>query len=145
MVGIAARGHGDRRVLHDGWRADTRGDIAQAPTLLAIHGVTSSHLAWPCLVDELRGVRVIAPDLRGRGASSTVAGPAGMAVHADDMRAVLDAFGVASVPVIGHSMGGFVAVVFAHLHPGHVQQLILVDGGLPLDVPRGARLNSSFH
>ncbi|WP_147037853.1 alpha/beta fold hydrolase [Microbacterium aerolatum] len=108
-----------------------------APTILAIHGVTSSHLAWPFLVEQLPGIRVIAPDLRGRGASSGIDGPAGMTAHATDMLAVLDAFGLTAVPVIGHSMGGFVAVVLAHLHPERVQQLILIDGGLPLDVPAG--------
>lgn len=110
------------------------GDV---PTALAIHGVTSSHLAWPFLVKQLPGIRVIAPDLRGRGASNDLVGSAGMAAHAMDMIAVLDHFGVSAVPVIGHSMGGFVAVVLAHLHPGRVQQLVLIDGGLPLDVPAG--------
>lgn len=106
------------------------------PTVLAIHGVTSSHLAWPFVVDELPGVRVIAPDLRGRGLSNEVSGPAGMAVHARDMVAVLDAFSLDAVPVIGHSMGGFVSVALAHLYPERVSRLVLVDGGLPLDVPR---------
>lgn len=116
---------------------DPVGADEDAPTVLAIHGVTSSHLAWPFLVAELPGIRVIAPDLRGRGASNGIIGPAGMVSHANDLAAVLDSFGLGAVPVIGHSMGGFVAVVFAHLHPEHVQQLILVDGGLPLDVPAG--------
>jgi pimeloyl-ACP methyl ester carboxylesterase len=110
---------------------------ADAPTILAIHGVTSSHLAWPFLVEHLPGVRVIAPDLRGRGASNALTGPAGMAAHAADMVAVLDAFELDSVPVVGHSMGGFVAVVLAHRHPDRVRQLVLIDGGLPLDVPAG--------
>ena len=108
-----------------------------AHTLLAIHGITSSHLAWPFLVARLPGVRVIAPDLRGRGASRDVEGPAGMAAHADDVAAVLDALGVERVPVVGHSMGGFVAVVLADRHPSRVSRLLLVDGGLPLDVPEG--------
>ncbi|MGM7666047.1 alpha/beta fold hydrolase [Microbacterium sp. A93] len=108
-----------------------------APSVLAIHGVTASHLAWPFVVAELAGVRVIAPDLRGRGASNSIAGAAGMAAHADDLSAVLDALAIGSVPVIGHSMGAFVAVVLAHRHPERVQQLILIDGGLPLDVPSG--------
>lgn len=108
-----------------------------ALTVLAIHGVTSSHLAWPFLVEELPGVRVIAPDLRGRGASFDLTGPAGMLAHARDLVAVLDAFEISAVPVIGHSMGGFVAVVLAHLHPDRVERLLLIDGGLPLDVPAG--------
>lgn len=106
-------------------------------TVLAIHGVTSSHLAWPFVVEQLPHARVIAPDLRGRGASSHLPGPAGMAVHADDMAAVLDAFGLDEVTVIGHSMGGFVSVVLAHRHAHRVSRLVLIDGGLPLDVPAG--------
>lgn len=56
-----------------------------APTILAVHGVTSSHLAWQLLAEELPGVRIVAPDLRGRGQSNALAGPAGMAAHADDL------------------------------------------------------------
>jgi pimeloyl-ACP methyl ester carboxylesterase len=106
-------------------------------TVLLIHGVTSSHLAWPFLVDRLPGVRLIAPDLRGRGASHAVEGPAGMFAHADDMAAVLDAFDVAETTVVGHSMGAFVTVVLAHRHPERVSRMVLIDGGLPLDVPAG--------
>jgi len=108
-----------------------------ADDLLVVHGVTSSHLAWPFLVDELPGVRVIAPDLRGRGRSNTLTGPAGMRAHAADLAATLDAVGVERTVVVGHSMGAFVAVVFAHLYPDRVSRLVLVDGGLPLDVPAG--------
>lgn len=106
-------------------------------TVLLMHGVTASHLTWPFLVEQLPGVRVIAPDLRGRGASHAVQGAAGMAAHADDMAAVLDAFDVAETTVVGHSMGAFVTVVLAHRHPDRVTRMVLVDGGLPLDVPAG--------
>ncbi|MET0296461.1 MAG: alpha/beta fold hydrolase [Microbacterium sp.] len=105
--------------------------------VLLVHGVTSSHLAWPFVVDRLPGVRAIAPDLRGRGASNGLAGPAGLRAHADDLAAVLDHLGIERVVVVGHSMGAFVSVVFAHLHPERVSRLVLVDGGLPLDVPAG--------
>ncbi len=106
-------------------------------TVLLIHGVTASHLAWPFVVERLPGVRVIAPDLRGRGASGAVEGPAGMAAHADDLAAVLHALGIGSTLVVGHSMGAFVAVVLAHRHPERVRRLVLVDGGMPLAVPAG--------
>lgn len=108
-----------------------------APTVLLVHGVTSSHLAFAFLVERLPGVRIIAPDLRGRGASNGVTGPAGMAAHAADLAATLDRLGVARTAVVGHSMGAFVSVVFADLYPQRVSRLVLVDGGLPLDVPPG--------
>lgn len=117
------------------WDPDPADTAAQ--DVLLIHGVTSSHLAWPFVVDRLPGVRAIAPDLRGRGASNGLTGPAGMHAHADDLAAALDALGIAQTVVVGHSMGAFVAVVFAHRHPERVSRLVLVDGGLPLDVPAG--------
>ncbi|MEQ6898684.1 alpha/beta fold hydrolase [Microbacterium sp. KR10-403] len=124
----------DGGMLHVGvWEADA----ADAPTALLIHGVTSSHLAWPFVAERLSGVRLIAPDLRGRGRSNTLTGPAGMAAHAADMVAVLDALGIDRTVVVGHSMGAFVSVVLADLHPDRVSSLVLVDGGFPLDVPAG--------
>jgi len=121
-------------MLHVGvWEAEA----ADAPTALLIHGVTSSHLAWPFVADRLPGVRLIAPDLRGRGRSNALPGPAGMAAHAADMVALLDALGIERTVVVGHSMGAFVSVVLADLHPDRVSSLVLIDGGFPLDVPAG--------
>lgn len=115
------------------WNADA----ADAPTALLVHGVTASHLAFAQVADAAPGVRLIAPDLRGRGASNTVEGPAGMRAHAADLAAVLDHLSIDRTVVVGHSMGAFVSVVFAHLHPERVARLLLIDGGLPLDVPAG--------
>ncbi|GAA3627481.1 hypothetical protein GCM10022200_07390 [Microbacterium awajiense] len=114
-------------------------DPTEAATadVLLVHGVTSSHLAWPFVVERLPGVRAVAPDLRGRGASNALEGPAGMRAHAEDLAATLDALGIESIVVVGHSMGAFVALAFAHLYPDRVERLVLVDGGLPLDVPAG--------
>lgn len=110
---------------------------AGAPTVVLVHGVTASHLAWQFVADALPGVRVIAPDLRGRGRSNELTGPAGMARHADDLAAVFAALEIAPTVVVGHSMGGFASVVFAHRHPQLVTRLLLVDGGLPLATPPG--------
>ena len=118
------------------WEAD----VPDAPSALLAHGITASHRSWQWLAELLPGVRLIAPDLRGRGRShpSTPAGhPAGMAGHADDMVAVLDHMGVDRTLVVGHSMGAFVGVVLADRHPDRVDRLLLVDGGLPLAVPTG--------
>ena len=45
---------------------------------------------------------------------------------------MLDHLQVDQAVVVGHSMGGFVAVVLAHHHPERVRRLVLIDGGLPL-------------
>ncbi|MBW9213265.1 alpha/beta fold hydrolase [Mumia sp. zg.B53] len=129
-VDVPVRG-GDLRVGI--WDAT---DIA-APTLLLVHGVTASHRSWDLLAARLPGVRLVAPDLRGRGRSNAVTGPAGMTAHADDLACVLDAVGAQAVTVVGHSMGGFVACVLADQHAERVRSLVLLDGGLPLDVPAG--------
>ncbi len=110
---------------------------ADAASVLLIHGVTASHRAWQWLAPLMPEARLIAPDLRGRGRSNEILGPAGLAAHARDLVAVLDALGVQRATVIGHSMGAFVAVVLAERFPERVDRLVLVDGGLPLDVPPG--------
>lgn len=111
------------------------GPTTDAPTVLLVHGVTASHLAWPAVAERLPEMRVVAPDLRGRGRSNEITGRAGLRAHARDLVAVLDAIGVGSAIVVGHSMGAFVALVFGDLYPERVDRLVLVDGGLPLDVP----------
>jgi pimeloyl-ACP methyl ester carboxylesterase len=89
------------------------------------------------LAERLPEMRVIAPDLRGRGRSNGLPGPYGITVHADDLAAMLDHLGVPSATVAGHSMGGFVTVAFRHRHPDRTAGVVLVDGGLPLPVPAG--------
>ena len=112
-------------------------DDPAAPTLLAVHGITASHLAWAAVARALPGWRVVAPDLRGRGRSVGLPGPWGMARHADDVAAVLDHLGLDRVSVAGHSMGAFVVAALAFRHPNRVSRQLLVDGGLPLELPPG--------
>lgn len=118
------------------WEADQ----PDAPTALLAHGVTASHRSWQLVAEQLPGVRLVAPDLRGRGRSHPDCPdghPAGMAAHADDLAAVLTHLGIDRTVVVGHSMGGFVGLVLADRHPERVSRLVLVDGGLPLAVPEG--------
>lgn len=126
-----ARGEGEMVVYR-------YGEVGAKP-MLAIHGVTSSHLAFQFLADEwiARGYTVYAPDLRGRGHSNKVGAPYGMQTHADDMTAVLDHLGIASADVAGHSMGAFVALAFYRFHSDRVGRLILLDGGPELGLPPG--------
>ncbi|MPV36404.1 alpha/beta fold hydrolase [Georgenia subflava] len=126
----------DGGLLHAGvWEPAAVADDATVPTVLAVHGITATHQAWNFLPPALPGVRVVAPDLRGRGRSNALAGPYGMGRHADDLAALLRQTSAGPVVVVGHSMGGFASVVLAHRHPELVSALLLVDGGLPLDVP----------
>jgi lipase len=105
------------------------------PVVVAAHGITATHRSFRALAEQLgEEVTLLAPDLRGRGRSNRVAGPFSMAAHADDLLAVLDHAGVQQATIVGHSMGGFVAVVTAHRHPERVERLVLVDGGLPLEL-----------
>lgn len=107
------------------------------PTVLAVHGITANHLCWPLLAQAMPDVRIVAPDLRGRGRSNALPGPFGMPAHADDMARVLTATGSERAVVVGHSMGAFVSMVTADRHPDLVSSLVLVDGGLPLLPPPG--------
>jgi lipase len=123
-------------VLHAGrWRPD-RGGGHRA--VLAVHGVTASHRNWNAVAAAAPDLDIVAPDLRGRGLSAQLPGPAGLRRHADDLAALLDHLGLDRVVVVGHSMGGLVSVVFADAHPDRVERLVLVDGGLPLPPPAGS-------
>lgn len=106
-------------------------------TVLAVHGITSSSRAWEVLARHLPDWRIVAPDLRGRGRSNALSGPYGMARHADDVAALLEALRIDEVLPVGHSMGGFVVVTLAHRYPHLMKRLVLVDGGLPLPMPPG--------
>jgi len=101
-----------------------------APKVLVAHGVTANHLAWQSLA-ALDRFTVLAPDLRGRGRSGGLPGPAGMERHADDLLAVLDHLDLEQALVAGHSMGGFVAAAFVARHGRRTAGTVLVDGGLP--------------
>jgi pimeloyl-ACP methyl ester carboxylesterase len=109
------------------------GGAEGAPEVLAIHGITSTSRSWLAVAGALGDrARLLAPDLRGRGASNAVGPPFGLDVHAADMLAVLDGAGLERVVVAGHSLGAFVACRLAVMHPERVARLVLVDGGLPL-------------
>jgi pimeloyl-ACP methyl ester carboxylesterase len=106
--------------------------------VVAVHGITGNHLSWQAVARELGdAVTLLAPDLRGRAGSASLAGPYGMAVHADDLFAVLDHLGLERAVLAGHSMGGFVVTVAAVRQPDRVRGVVLVDGGLPLPLPAG--------
>lgn len=125
---------GDLAVLS--WPADRPG----APTVVAVHGITANGLAWYEVARRLAGrATLLAPDLRGRGASRSVTGPYGLARHADDVAALIDGLGAGPVVVVGHSMGAWVTALTAVRHPELVSRVLLVDGALSFPLPGGVR------
>nr|WP_223243078.1 alpha/beta hydrolase [Streptomyces sp. CBMA123] len=125
---------GDLAVLR--WPADR----PDAPTVVAVHGITANGLAWYEVARRLAGrVTLLAPDLRGRGASRSVAGPYGLARHADDVAALIAALDAGPVTVVGHSMGAWVTALTAVRHPRLVRRVLLVDGALSFPLPAGVR------
>jgi pimeloyl-ACP methyl ester carboxylesterase len=108
------------------------------PPVYAAHGITANHLMWERVAHLLRGdVRLIAPDLRGRGDSAALPGPYGMAAHVADAVATLDHLGIDRATIVGGSMGGYVSVLLAARHPDRVSNVGLCDGGVALPLPPG--------
>lgn len=107
--------------------------------VVGLHGITASYVNFVGIADELAGRRpLLALDLRGRGdTDKPAAGPFGMAQHGADVAAAMRGFGLGPSVVVGHSMGGYVAVALAAAHPDLVSALVLVDGGLPLQASNG--------
>src|SRR4051794_16413996 len=118
----------------------------EGPIVLAAHGLTSNAYSWGVVADALGGeATLIAPDLRGRGRSNGLPGPFGIAQHADDLAMVLDAIGAEQVVVAGHSMGGFIAAMFAVRHAAGAGALVLVDGGPPFQAPPGDTIEEQLN
>jgi len=108
-------------------------------TLLAIHGITASHLAWPGVVDALGADHAVyAPDLRGRGQSNALPPPYGFASHVADLVATMDHYDVTDAVLVGHSLGAYIALELARAHPARVRGIVLVDGGIALPLREGA-------
>ena len=111
---------------------------AEAPLVLAIHGITSSSRTWLATARALGDrAALIAVDLRGRADSHALPAPFGLAAHVRDMVAVLDRFGLGRALVVGHSLGAYVAARLAGDHPDRVSGVVLVDGGLTIPESTG--------
>lgn len=106
--------------------------------VLAVHGITANSHAWLAVARSLGGRAVLlAPDLRGRGASNHLPPPYGMAAYTRDMLAVLDHCGIERCVLVGHSLGAYAVARFAADHPERVRAALLVDGGLAGPLPEG--------
>lgn len=107
----------------------------EGPCLLLIHGITQDSRTWDHLVPLLDGYRIVAPDLPGHGRSTNPPGDHSMGGYASALRDLLLALDIPGATVIGHSLGGGVALQFAYQFPAHLDRLVLLDsGGLGSDV-----------
>jgi 3-oxoadipate enol-lactonase len=97
--------------------------------LLLIHGYPLNRTMWQPQLDDLsRVARVITPDLRGYGDSTTVAGIYTMELLARDCAALLDYLDITQPIVIGGlSMGGYIAMAFSRLFPSRLAGMVLIS------------------
>lgn len=108
------------------------------PAVVLIHGFGLSSEIWKHQVEALSGrFRVIAPDLRGHGASPVTAGAYPMEDLARDVLALLDRLGIGKVAVAGHSLGGYVALAAQALAPERVTGIGMVSTQARADTPEG--------
>ena len=104
--------------------------------LVLIHGITGSSRTWVDVIPPLaQHHTVIAPDLLGHGESAKPRGDYSLGAYASGVRDLLIALGVDKATIVGHSLGGGVAMQFAYQFPERVERLVLVSsGGLGGDV-----------
>lgn len=101
----------------------------QGPTLLMLHGFAANKDVWLKQMEQLSpNFHVIAPDLPGWGESTRVDNASyNIDAQASRLQAFVQALNLQKVVLIGHSMGGAIAGVFAAEHPEHVAELVLID------------------
>ena len=102
--------------------------VGEGRPLLLIAGIASDGASWGPLVPLLAGRRLILIDNRGCG-QTRVEGPIEIAEMADDCAALLDHLGFGAVDVVGHSLGGHIALDLAARHPAHVARLVTLTSG----------------
>jgi len=130
------------RTLH-GYRRAYR-VAGSGPAILLIHGIGDNSTTWQTVQTALaQRFTVIAPDLLGHGRSDKPRADYSVAAYANGMRDLLSVLDVDRVTVVGHSLGGGVAMQFAYQFPQLVDRLVLVGaGGVTKDVNVALRIAS---
>jgi pimeloyl-ACP methyl ester carboxylesterase len=116
------------RVIHGYRRAFIH--AGQGPAILLIHGIGDCSNTWHKIIPKLAARHtVIAPDLLGHGLSDKPRADYSVAGYANAMRDLISVLGVDRVTVVGHSLGGGVAMQFAYQYPERCERLVLVSSG----------------
>jgi pimeloyl-ACP methyl ester carboxylesterase len=131
------------RTIHGYRRAFVH--VGTGPALLLIHGIGDRLETWLHLIDELaRDHTVIAPDLLGHGRSAKPRADYSVGGFANGMRDLLTVLGVERATIVGHSLGGGVAMQFAYQYPERCERVVLVaTGGVGREVNPLLRLAAS--
>ncbi|HEV3415696.1 MAG TPA: alpha/beta fold hydrolase [Pirellulales bacterium] len=113
-------------------------DRGSGLVLLFVHGFPLNHTMWRAQIDEFsRHYRVLAPDLRGFGASGLGSGEVTMRRYADDLAVLLDRLGIRDkIVYCGLSMGGYIAWQFWQKYAGRLAGLVLCDTRAVGDAPQ---------
>ena len=100
------------------------------PAILLIHGIAGSSETWAPVIEPLaQKYTVIAPDLIGHGDSAKPRGDYSLGAYASGIRDLLQAIGHERVTVVGHSLGGGIAMQLAYQFPERCDRLVLVSSG----------------
>ena len=100
------------------------------PPVVLIHGMVNSSRHWERVALQLAEHHtVIAPDLLGHGDSAAVRGDYSLGAHAASIRDLLAVIGIDRATIVGHSLGGGVAMQFFYQFPQRVERLVLVSSG----------------
>ncbi len=100
------------------------------PVVVLIHGLASRAAQWEPVMALLGDhCRVVAPDLLGHGLSAKPRGDYSLGAQACGVRDLLAALGHDRVTLVGHSLGGGIAMQFAYQFPERVERLALVNAG----------------
>ena len=103
---------------------------ADAPTLFLLHGWMDVSASWQFVVDALaQEWNIVAPDWRGFGPSQWFNRPYFFAEHLGDLEAIVDHYAPAgAVTLVGHSMGGILASLYAGIRPQRVARVLSLEG-----------------
>ncbi|HEX9481600.1 MAG TPA: alpha/beta fold hydrolase [Solirubrobacteraceae bacterium] len=100
------------------------------PPVVLIHGMLNSSSHWQSVARRLATQHtVVAPDLIGHGDSAAPRGDYSLGAHAAAIRDLLTAIGIERATIVGHSLGGGVAMQFFYQFPQRVERLVLVSSG----------------